>query len=556
MSNSAHSRAAPNLGAATPLFHRDNVLRCPNETLHCKIAVLAIQLALLGHSETASSLISKLNKHDWYHTYSNRVRPLHLLWDLIGQWPEGELTRIHEAIQDRRQQEAKKKVIGDEGDETGKKVKLEVDESPITDEDVKKYVTKMYRSYATCWWYPERPHLWSYAKPEDLPLSPHDPKLKLSAGEVKTRIQSLLEAMEEQKKTPGRLRPGAPTIVMPAEALVSALDLRIQLQEMGSTEFADIPSAEDILSRIAKALGERGVIDELVQSQRAWSLLKDGILLKLLNINKPKLDLFASQLEDAITSRLETGRQNPPTPSIASLLDNTLTHPDSIEWFEQMDRQVPSTILHLPASNTLIDETESRLGTTLPEDYKEYLRITNGNDNAFGGIIREAPLFKCEDIRWIADDEEYFYELTLDIPHNSSQIARALTGDGGAWPNVGKGIIIGEEDIDSTFLIKPDTVKEVKDKVRSILENEDVSEDIKKSLKNAVQDFAGSVEVFEEMDWCLVTWASGGAAQMDGHSSFTAYLRHVAEHSKVMEKDCWNLGYSEFVGYRFVEKAE
>lgn len=221
-----------------------------------------------------------------------------------------------------------------------------------------------------------------------------------------------------------------------------------------------------------------------------------------------------------------------------------------------MDRPVPSTILHPPASECLIAETESRLGTTLPADYKEYLRITSGNDAAFSGIIREAPLFKCEDIRWIADDEEYFYELTLDIPHNSSQIARALTGDGGAWPNVGKGIIIGEEDIDSTFLIKPETVKEVKDKVRSILDARDVSEEIKHSLKNAVQDFAGSVEAFEEMDWCVVTWASGGAAQMDGHSSFTAYLRHVGEHSTVVEKDCWNLGYNEFVGYMFVDKAE
>jgi hypothetical protein len=551
----AQSKATSNPGADTPFFNRDDVLRCPNETLHDKIVVLAVQFAILGYSETASNLIFKLNKHDWHHAYPNRVRPLHLLWDLLGQWPEGELTRVHEEIQDDRQRRAEQRVIGLEGDETNKKVKLEVEKSPITDEDVKKYVKKMYSSYTTCWWYPARPQVWSYYKKEDLPLSPHDPKLKLSAEEVKKRIQSLLEAIEEQKKTPGKLRPGAESMVMSGEALVSALDLRIRLQEMDSTEFADVPSAEDILSRIAKDLGERGVLNELVQSQRAWTLLKDSILIKLLNINKTNLDLIASELESAITQRLETGRQHAPTPSIASLLStintNSLTHPDSIEYFQEMDRPIPTTILHNPASSSVIAETESRLGTTLPEDYKEYLRITNGNDAAFGGIIREAPLFKCEDIRWIDDDENYFSDLTLEIPHNSTRIANALSGDGLDWPEVGKGIVIGSEDIDYTLLITPETVKEVKDRVSSILEDDDVGEDIKQSLKGAVEDFAGSVQAFMEMEWCLVTWAM----QMDGHSSFTAYLSHVAEHSKQVEKDCWNMGYGEFFGYMLVDKA-
>lgn len=332
MSNSAHSGVTTNPGAAPPLFHHDDVLRCPNETVHAKMSVFAVQLALLGRSQTASNLISKLNKHDWYYAYSNHVRPLHLLWDLIGQWPEGELTRVHEEIQDRRKQEAKQKVIVDEGNETGLMNELVVDETPITDEDVKMYVAKMYSSFATCWWYPERPQVWSYYKKGDLPPSPHDPKFDLSAEDVKNRMQNLLDAIEEQKKTPRCWKPGAASVVMPAEALVSALDLRMQLEEMGSAEDADIPSSEDIFSRIAKALGERGMMDSLTQSQRAWSLLKTGALVKLLNISKTKLDLFASQLEDAITSRLETGRQRPPTPSIASLLEtiNKNTHPSRL----------------------------------------------------------------------------------------------------------------------------------------------------------------------------------------------------------------------------------
>ncbi|KAF2030624.1 hypothetical protein EK21DRAFT_88747 [Setomelanomma holmii] len=544
-----------------PLFSRTDVLRSPNEDLYSKISNLAIQFAVLGYTDTAANLISKLNKHNWYHGQRAVIRSLHVLWDQIGRWPDGELDRVRQSIQDERKRAAEKKVTNDDGEETGKKVKLEVDDSPITEEDMKKNVDDLYHSYAQCWWYPERTHLWFYGG-EDVPPSPHDQKVDLSDEEILHRISDLISAVhgfEEPNKYPDAVK-GKETIE-PASALVSALELRTKLEEDNAA--ADgTPSAQEILEMIAKPLDGRSQISVLTESRRAWPMLRDGALLRILGIKKEKVDRLAVELEEAVTERFEKGRQSFPDMSINELVQlintNTLTNPDSTESFYERNIEVPSTILHDPASASLIEETEKGLATTLPDDYKEYLSITNGNDPAFGGIIMEAPLWKCEDIRWFKDDEDYFYDLCIDIPANMSSITHQTANDGLDWPKIGKGIILGQEDIDNTFLIAPDTVERVKEKVRSLLESQDekVTQEVKDSVKRAVENFAGSMEEFNKLDWCCLTWASGGAVQMDGYKSFKAYLSYVAEKSAKVEKDIWNLGYKEFFGHTLVEELK
>jgi len=532
-------------------FSRDDVLRSSNQDVYHKISNLAIQLAILGYTDTASNLIGKLNKHDWFHGLQTIIRPLNILWDQIGHWPDGEKDRIRESIQNERKRAAEKKVKNEQGEETGKKVKLEVDESPITDEDIKKEVDDMYHSYAKCWWYPELPHLWAYPGVY-VPPSPHDQSVELSVEELRKRIQDLISAVHHS----GVNRPvkeGEP--LSPSAALVSALELRIKLKERdGSND--GVPSEHEILEMIARRLNERSQISDLIQSRRAWPMLRDGSLLEILAIDKSKVDLFAHQLEDAVTARLQKGKQLLPERPIKELLDtinkNTLTNPDSLEMYHGVDLPVPTTILHSPASASLITSTEARLGTTLPNDYKEYLRITNGNAAAFGGIIPEAPLWKCEDIRWMTDDEDYFPDATVDIPGYMAGIMHKISGDGLDWPKLGRGIIIGQEDIDQTFLIPPETVQHVREKVRSILDSKDenVTQEVKVSVERAVEDFAASMQEWEQLEWCCFTWASDGGAAMDGYKSFKAYLEHVAQGSgrKESEKDCWNLGYMDFFG--------
>lgn len=532
-----------------PLFSRTDVLRSSNETLYSQVADLAIQLAILGYTETASALIGRLNKHNWYHGRHAIIGPLHVLWDQMDSWPDGEIDRVKEAIQYERKEAAEKKVVNEKGEETGKKIKLNVDERPISKEDIKKSVDEQYYSYAKCWWYPERPRGWT-SESVEVPPSPHDRSLDLSVEELKKRITDLISAAK------GELKGAEPTD--DAAALVSALELRIKLKEKDAS-IEDVVSEHEILGMIAKKLNGRNQISELIQSRRAWALLRDGVLLQILNIDKRKVDQFSEQLLDAVTERFDNGRQVSDNISIRDLVEtintNTRTNPESVTYFQEGDREVPDTILHDPAPASLIEETEKRLGTTLPADYKEYLSITNGNDPAFGGIIMESPIWNCEEIRWIADDEDYFSDLGVDIPAEMASIMHQIHNDGLAWPGIGKSLIIGQEDIDNIFLIAPEPVERVKEEVRSILESKDekVTQEVKDSVTRMAEDFAGSLEDFNKMEWCCVTWASGGAAEMSGFKSFKAYLSHVAESSKKVERDLWNIEYDEFFGYLLVK---
>lgn len=526
-----------------PLFNRNHVLRCDNETLYDRIVVFATQLAILGYTDTALRLVGKLNTYDGYHPYRARLRPLRILWDVIGKWPEGELKRVEKAVEEGRIRAAKEK-LGD-GEETGKRRKLEVDDSPVTDADVKKYVDEQYKSYAMCWWYPELPYLCG----EEVPPSPHDQSVKLSAKEVGENIRKLIGAVCGEEGCQ-RKEGNDANRVNSSTALVSALELRIKLREMDEQDDdEDMPSEEDMLKMIAKDLNGHSQIEAMMQSRRAWHLLTDGALLKLLKLDKLELDRFASQLEAAMTERMDKGRQSPPARPMKHVLEaintNTRTHPSSIELHEEMDEPIPSTILHPPAPESSISATESRLATSLPASYASYLRISNGNDAAFGGIINEAPLWACEDIRWLRDDEEYFADLHVDIPTNMAPILDEVYGCVDNWPTMGRSVIIGQEDVDTTFLVTPDTVARVKDKVWGVLDG-GASEEVKGSVRRAVEDFAGGMEVWEGAEWCVVVMND---ETMRTYCSFEGYLRAVEESSRVVEKDCWNLESGEFFGY-------
>jgi len=80
--NATRSTSTPH----KPLFNPDDVLRCDNETLYDQTVVFATQLAILGYTDAALRLVGKLSTYDWYHPYVARLRPLHILWNVIGQW--------------------------------------------------------------------------------------------------------------------------------------------------------------------------------------------------------------------------------------------------------------------------------------------------------------------------------------------------------------------------------------------------------------------------------------------------------------------------------------
>lgn len=99
---------------------------------------------------------------------------------------------------------------------------------------------------------------------------------------------------------------------------------------------------------------------------------------------------------------------------------------------------------------------------------------------------------------------------------------------GRKWPKVGTPLEIGSEDIYQVWLLPPPKVKEL---LILYLKQRERSVEAKASIENAIISWAGSVREFENLEWCVLTWASGGAAHMEAYPSFKAFLVSKAQAS-------------------------
>lgn len=62
-----------------------------------------------------------------------------------------------------------------------------------------------------------------------------------------------------------------------------------------------------------------------------------------------------------------------------------------------------STVLHEPASEEEIDALEARLDIVLPDDYKEFLRSSNGMEGIWNGYWAQKVLAGTEIVAWSED---------------------------------------------------------------------------------------------------------------------------------------------------------
>lgn len=284
----------------------------------------------------------------------------------------------------------------------------------------------------------------------------------------------------------------------------------------------------------------------LVESREAWVLLKEGALRRLLNVDDEKLSRFSAEFEDAVVTRISTGRRRPQSHSLNDLLDTIQrTTKDRSSKFKNM-----RPFLKDPATQEQIDNGEDALGIKLPDDYKCFLHRSNGSGLFCGRAVGdfEPPLHSVNELRWLEDDEDYFTDLPLNIPGdwdrwsslsiNSEQSNfKPKTIDCPAHFSVGKALEIGTEGINNTWLIPPSSITAIKKQMEGIQASSRYTDRKKESINQAIMEFAGDQSAWESMDWCCMTWAAGGSAIMTVHPSFKAYLEHIAEHGKGRTND-------------------
>ncbi|KAI4618794.1 hypothetical protein J4E80_005398 [Alternaria sp. BMP 0032] len=510
------------------------ISRCDNSSLYEYTSRFIPELALLGYTDVAARLTSKLNNYDFYHDRIGSLRPLWFLWDLRAKedgvkWPDGEEEKVRRAVKERRA-----KTSSDDA-------RRRTDEM-MTPDDIQEELRLIAKEFASKWYKPTvmpRSGLAEASQAHELGRSPTTSEMLHSAIDA---IHSLETASP------------APTIRDVRSGLVRILDLVSSVEAyheqpgMGETlRKLGTPTSHELLRWLAHSFGERSYETQpAMASRQAWKLYKSGALRQQFNINEAALAAFANDFENSLTERLTNGRTRPGANiSIQELLvaaeHNTKYNAEA----RKVNPEPPETSLfHSPATDLQIEEVEARLNTTLPADYKTFLRISNAFGSPWGHPLGDlqTPLHPVGKLRWLDPaEEDYFTDLTLDLPTRWDKwpFAPAPTAKAYACDEVtehflvGRALEIGTQEIDNTWLLPPSTITPIKQAVKKMLDDESLGEREKNSIRVAIKDFAGSEKEWEEMEWACVTWASGGVAAMYVYPGFRAWLEDVVEKGRV-----------------------
>lgn len=198
-----------------------------------------------------------------------------------------------------------------------------------------------------------------------------------------------------------------------------------------------------------------------------------------------------------------------------------------MEWGEH-DRS--ETLFHPPAAETAIAELEKRLGVVLPEDYKQFLRITNGFGDGikgmFNGMYLDEPIHGTENVKWL--EEEWIKKLPIELLDIGDGLGILGTRqfDDSKSLCFDRVIEIGQFDEQNLWLVPPEEVCRAKKAYLDIYESSNDAE--KLVMDRIIEEFAGTREAFENLEWCCVEW---GIADLVAYPSLRRYLEERVSRS-------------------------
>jgi hypothetical protein len=292
--------------------------------------------------------------------------------------------------------------------------------------------------------------------------------------------------------------------------------------------------------------------------------LKDGTVGKALHVDEEALNAYVDEGCRKLAERRVRPYANKTIRELVVIMDENYVAAQKAGRIRTVEPkspdEVPSTLLNPPATEQQISELEERLahvedgseghpGITrqvqLPEDYKEFLRITNGFSESEAPIEdTQADLFHPIDA--VARDQgdlnvirgeygvpfELFpYQYTLNNDEfDNINFAKDVSGF-----TVGRG---GDEGM--VLLIEPRYTKEMLERFKRVYEA--ASEQHKEIYEAAASDLYGGIDALREMEWLVVVWYHWNPTQqsyrcVDRSASFNPKADIVLE----VLKTIWSL---------------
>lgn len=226
--------------------------------------------------------------------------------------------------------------------------------------------------------------------------------------------------------------------------------------------------------------------DEMPKLRHAWRLLVTGILCDQLHIDEAELQEKGTHAINVIEQRL---REGPARPFISKSMNELV---DILETESGYELRNP------PATDACIADAEARLGVSLPEELKDFLRISNGfswrdyscNFVAINGTAAfqwQSPLIP-----------EHRLSILPEFDAHSGPDIEAVTMDRViAFNDPRRGID------DYIYLIEPHHVSEARTRLRKYYDTQ-AEPWMKIILEKSVNDYIGGWAEMERLGWGIM----------------------------------------------------
>ncbi|KAF4944213.1 hypothetical protein FSARC_14728 [Fusarium sarcochroum] len=444
-------------------FDRFNILINPSlQEVYHHLITLAEEFAVLGHMSAAKTLISLLLSQDASQDHHREIQYLKYAFAESNIWPD-EIT-----LESRREEELEGIVMLEPG------------------------------------------------------VSPSDSGSEMGDTDY-ARFHDLLYTDENCDGMDGR-----PAMTRSA-ALADALAIAIDMASEDNPDIQEIEKdkkVQKVLDRISRRMHSHHAAKCLTERRINWSLLATGALARKIPVDLAKLDAFSEEVIATFKNRFEKGRQLHEG-SIKELLieldRNTRNNSDASQY--QME-PVPETLFSAPATDEQILAVERKLDIQLPDDYREYLKISNGfgGEGLWNGYHLVAPLFGTDDLEW-----EEGFDIPIEL-HESVTAGWDLSfPDDLEWPSYEKELLLfGRSDIFAVYFIPPDLTKKVLEAYSEAFSSSDISNDLKQQIHKSIASQYGSWDEFQKLEWVAVSMDEGWPT---AHGTFTQFLQDKVRES-------------------------
>jgi hypothetical protein len=299
--------------------------------------------------------------------------------------------------------------------------------------------------------------------------------------------------------------------------LTAAIDLALFLDKR--------EKALDILQIFADNLNSTWT--ELSKSRQVWRYLKHHALARTIEVNEDKLEAFSKEVYATFKERLEKGaarqfRDLPMKDLVNMFNENTLKNAVWEEMEADPDNP-PETILHNPATNEQITNLEKEIGNDLPDDFKEFLKYTNGMDSFWNGFFGEPGLLGTDKIHIFdpTEQQEIWNEASVEITFITSMSVKI------EWAVLDRVIQINDgcEETKFVWLIEPEYGQKLA--VSFFAAFAQLPPDEKSHVQKLLSYFHAGVDSAASLGWQTCVWCPA-TMDLKTYHSWREYLEHLA----------------------------